>query len=142
MKHTRYNSEIGSLLKYCKLPVEDLTGDASVLFLEEWAQGELAGVVGIEVFDDAGLLRSLAVRPSYRGYGLGTRLVHRAEAQAAEIGIRTLWLLTDSAAEFFELLDYERAERSSAPEEIKQSAQFRDLCPESAVLMRKETDGI
>lgn len=129
-------------MKRCKLPVGDLNGDASVLFFEEWMHGELAGVVGIEVFDDTGLLRSLAVTPSYRGYGLGARLVRRAETQAAEIGIRTLWLLTDSAAEFFELLDYERAERSSAPEEIRQSAQFRDLCPDSAVLMRKETDGI
>lgn len=138
MNQTTFTPEIYSLLTSCDLPVKDLTDNESVLFFEERTNSQLAGVVGIEPFGNCGLLRSLAVSPTHRGRGLGRKLVRDSEKKAAEMGIHSLWLLTDTAAEFFETLKYETADRSTAPESIKQSTQFRDLCPDSAVLMAKD----
>lgn len=51
MIHTSHlSSHIQNLLNTCKLPVQDLIGNDSVLFFEEWIDSELAGVAGIEDF--------------------------------------------------------------------------------------------
>ena len=54
-------------------------------------------------------------------------------------GIQSLWLLTETAAGYFEKLGYESIPRSAAPESIQQPAQFKDLCPASAALTTKAT---
>ncbi|WP_340105393.1 arsenic resistance N-acetyltransferase ArsN2 [Rhodohalobacter sp. 8-1] len=138
MKQTTFTPEIDSLLTSCDLPVKDLTNNESVLFFTERSNDQLTGVVGIEKYSTIGLLRSLAVTPTHRGKGLGRKLVRHTEKMAAEMEIHSLWLLTDTAADFFETLEYETANRSIAPEAIWQSTQFRDLCPDSAVLMTKD----
>lgn len=137
MDQTTFIPEIGSLLETCGLPVQDLSGNESVVIFSQRINGDLAGVVGIEVFGENGLLRSLAVAEEQRGNGLGYSLVAHAETWATETSIQSLWLLTESAAEFFKAIGYVRKERSEAPETIQKSAQFRDLCPVSAVLMKK-----
>jgi amino-acid N-acetyltransferase len=46
-------------------------------------------------------------------------------------------LLTETAEGFFRAIGYEIIDRSHVPEKINQSAEFRLLCPASAVCMRK-----
>ena len=46
-------------------------------------------------------------------------------------------LLTETAEKFFRAIGYEVIDRRHVPEEIKQSAEFRSLCPASAVCMTK-----
>ena len=105
-------------------------------FLVVHSDGELVGVAGFEVYGEVGLLRSVAVVPSKRGRGIGAKLVANVQRQACARGILELYLLTDSAAPFFERHGYHRVSRSVAPIEIRQSEEFRHLCPESALLMR------
>ncbi|THF86750.1 GNAT family N-acetyltransferase [Deinococcus sp. KSM4-11] len=38
-------------------------------------EGEVVGLAGLEVHDDVGLLRSVAVAPTARGQGIAARLV-------------------------------------------------------------------
>jgi amino-acid N-acetyltransferase len=64
-------------------------------------------------------------------------LVSDAEAWATERGIKTLYLLTTTAAQFFSRLGYEAIPRSEAAAAIAATAQFSDLCPASSTLMRK-----
>jgi amino-acid N-acetyltransferase len=97
----------------------------------------LAGVVGREVRDAAGLLRSLAVAPGRREQGLGRRLADQAEAAARDRGVRELYLLTTTAEAFFARRGFERADRASAPPDLQATAEFHSLCPSSAVCMRK-----
>jgi amino-acid N-acetyltransferase len=52
-------------------------------------------------------------------------------------GVEQLVLLTEAAEQFFHAIGYEAIDRSSVPEAIKQSAEFRSLCPASAVCMTK-----
>ena len=130
-------SEAKALLRQCNLPFKDLPGNKWINLFGALQEDELIGIIGIEVYGKTGLLRSLAVAEEQRGYGLGRGLVTHAEEWAAESGIQSLWLLTETASAFFEKLGYTSTPRSSAPESIRQSAQFKDLCPASAVLMTK-----
>jgi amino-acid N-acetyltransferase len=126
------------LLADAELPVEDLTPDKLKHFWVARANnGSVIGVIGLEPFHEVGLLRSLAVHPSWRGRGLGLALTRHLEAYASEMGIKTLFLLTLTAAEFFPKLGYQVVQRAVVPEIIATTEEFRDACPASAVCLSK-----
>lgn len=131
------NTEVDALLTEAQLPVSDLSSSLSLSLLGMRESGRLVGVVGIEVYGAVGMLRSLAVASARRNTRLGVSLVSNAEALAAERGVKTLYLLTSTAAEFFARLGYEAIPRSEAPAAIAATTQFSDLCPASSTLMRK-----
>lgn len=128
--------EIRALLVDSGLPVADL--DASAIdFIVAADGGGILGVVGVEPFDDAGLLRSLAVRGAMRGTGAGLALVRAAESHARSLGLARLVLLTQTAAPFFSRQGYDTIERHAAPSSVQGSAEFRSICPASATCMIK-----
>jgi amino-acid N-acetyltransferase len=97
----------------------------------------IVGVAAVEPYGSAGLLRSVAVTEALRGSGLGRRLVAEAEAFAAESGIDTLFLLTETAEEWFPRLGYSASTRSTVPATLAASPEFTDACPEGAAVFRK-----
>ncbi len=130
-------AEIRHLLRGCDLPEEDITPGQLRHFLVLKEKGELIGVVGVEVFGRFGLLRSLAVDARYRRRGLASQLVKRAEEYAASLKIETLYLLTLTAESFFSKRSYQKVQRNSVPPPVQGTAEFRHLCPVSAVCMVK-----
>jgi len=126
-----------SLLAECDLPTADLGASSAHRFFGIQAGGTLAAVVGLECYPPAGLLRSLAVAPAFRGQGLARALVEFAEAFAAVQGVEALFLLMTTADGFFSELGYSATERSAAPPAIQATAQFAGLCPCSAVVLYK-----
>jgi len=48
-----------------------------------------------------------------------------------------LYLLTTTAETFFVRCGYEVIDRAAVPEEIRATAEFRDLCPASSLCMKK-----
>jgi amino-acid N-acetyltransferase len=133
-----HNSEVEALISSSLLPVSDLVSQAELRLFGARLNGKLIGVVGIEAYGSVGLLRSLAVDSDFRKEGYGRALVAHAEAQATELGIQELYLLTMAAAEFFARLGYEVVSRSEAPAAIAKTTQFSGLCPSSATLMCKK----
>jgi amino-acid N-acetyltransferase len=131
------NTEVEALLIEAQLPIADLASSRSLNLLGLRGGGRLVGVVGVEVYGGVGLLRSLAVEQAHRNSGLGSSLVSNAETWAAKQGIKTLYLLTTTAAQFFAKRGYEAVPRSEAPAAIAATAQFSDLCPASSAFMRK-----
>lgn len=127
---------ITALLTGSALPVDDLR-TSSIGFVVAEDAGAVVGVVGLEAFGDAGLLRSLAVAPSRRGLGLGGELVEALERDACGRGLRQLVLLTQTAERFFAQRGYRVIARGDAPPAIQGSAEFRSICPASAVCMAK-----
>lgn len=125
------------LLADAALPHDDLTPEHLRHFLVLRDGDEIAGVVGMEVADDAGLLRSLAVPEARRGGGLAMRLVDALEERARASGIRTLYLLTTTAEGFFARRGYVRADRAAVPDAIAATAEFRGICPASAACMAR-----
>ncbi len=135
--------EIIKLLSQAKLPVQDLTHEKLEHFLVAKARdGSVMGTIGIELYEDVGLLRSLVVYPSYQGRGLGMRLTREVESLAQQKGIKTLFLLTTTAAEFFPKLGYQVIQRDLAPLAIAKTEEFKNICPVSAVCLFKNFDPV
>lgn len=130
-------SAVSQLLEGAGLPTADLK---SAHELQTWvleAKNSIVGVIGLERFGSEALLRSLAVAPEYRKRGLGRELVARLEQDAQADGVKHLILLTETAEPFFRGRGYAVTDRRDVSEEVKQTAEFRSLCPVSAVCMRK-----
>jgi len=129
------------LLDEAKLPTKDLTEEKMKNFMIAKAKdGSIIGVVGVEIYRGSGLLRSLAVHPARRGTGLGSLLTRKIESFASRKGIKTLYLLTMTAADFFTKIGYEVTQRDNLPAPIKETEEFKNLCPVSAVCLFKVLD--
>ena len=99
------------------------------------------GIVGMEIYGDVALLRSLTVAAPRRRIGLGTALVEHAEQEALRQGVSTVYLLTTTAESLFLRLDYARVPREQAPSAIRATREFSDMCPASAAFMMKQLAG-
>jgi N-acetylglutamate synthase-like GNAT family acetyltransferase len=102
--------------------------------------GNIIGAVGCEAYKENGLLRSLVIHPSYRRLGLGRVLTAEMETCAQEKGMKTLYLLTTTAADYFPRLGFQITPRSSVPVGIAATEEFRNLCPATAVCMCKQLE--
>ena len=97
----------------------------------------IVAIAGIEPLGSSALLRSVVVVPVRRGQGLARRLTERMAQYARELGHDALYLLTMDADAFFAGLGFARVSRDEAPQEVQGCRQYREQCPDSAVLMRK-----
>jgi protein-tyrosine-phosphatase/N-acetylglutamate synthase-like GNAT family acetyltransferase len=98
---------------------------------------ELVAVAGLEVHGDAGLLRSVAVAASQRAGGLGRLLVEDRLGAANERGLRAVYLLTTTAADYFRRFGFQDARRDEAPADLQRSSEFASVCPASATCLAK-----
>lgn len=127
---------VEALLSTNHLPTSDLQ-NGNVRLFGYCADNGLCGVVGLEMHGHAALLRSLVVPATERGKGLGAALVSHAELFAAQQGVDTIYLLTTTAAAFFERHGYGHVVRENAPVAIAGTHQFSELCPSSSAFMAK-----
>ena len=132
----KYRDAIIGLLQSEKLPVEDLPADLKNFFVAI-DNGSVVGAIGLEVYDQNGLLRSLIVKSEYRKMKLATRLINELENLSRSIGLKSIYLLTETAREYFDKKGYTAIDRNKAPVSIKQSSEFSHVCPSTAVLMQK-----
>lgn len=95
----------------------------------------LIGSVGLEIYQDSALLRSLSVHPDYQGLGLGSRLVNNIIEVAKGKGISHLFLLTNTAETFFKKRGFVIVTRDKVPAEMKQSIEFTTLCTSAPSMM-------
>ena len=84
-----------------------------------------------------GLLRSVAVRAEHQGEGRGSEIVRAVLERTDAQGLRHVYLLTTTAAPFFEAFGFRPLPRAEAPDSIRRTREFSALCPDSAVLMRR-----
>lgn len=134
---TQTVDRVADLLRRNDLPASDVTAHPE-RFVLAFADDSLVGVGGLESAGSVGLLRSLVVRDGYRGNGYGGALCDALESRARDRGVETLYLLTTTASGFFESRGYEVVDRDTAPDGIQQTAQFDELCPQSATCMRRD----
>ena len=128
--------EIKTLLEAAKLPVDDLESD-EVSLVAGTIDGALAGAIGIETYGSIALLRSLVVCPGRQKSGLGRLLVEHLENRARAAGTTDMYLLTETATDYFRRLGYVLIDREQVPEAIRATRQFSSLCPDSADLLHK-----
>ena len=125
-----------SLLKEMKLPIAGVVDHFHNFFVGN-EDGQLVGCAGIEIFDDVGLIRSVAVASSFQGRGLGRKLVNVIHKLAVEKELKKIYLLTETAEKFFSKLSYVVIPREEADIKVKQSVEFISACPASATCMLK-----
>jgi amino-acid N-acetyltransferase len=128
---------IRGLLDIEDLPSADITADALKHFLVYRDETGVAGVVGLEKYGECALLRSLVVASEHMGRGLGRQLIIAAEQLAAELDVRSIYLLTTSAQTFFEQMGFHCVGREEAPPAIQTAPEFASLCPATAAFMVK-----
>lgn len=131
-----YRAQIIDLLAAETLPVADLPGKLDN-FIVAIADSEVIGVAGIEIYGNYGLLRSVAIRPDFRSQGIAAKLLRRVESLGSLKGLAELYLLTETAADYFERKAYQRINRDEVPEAVQQSLEFSHVCPQSAIVMKK-----
>jgi|GEM_PF-637147 amino-acid N-acetyltransferase len=130
---------IRSLVHEANLPTKDLLDDVLKHFIVCVCDEAIVGVVGLEQYGMVALIRSLAVAKSHRSHGIATRLLSEMEtlALALVIGPLTLFALTTTARQWLERHGFNELDRGQVPEAIRESSQFRDLCPASATCLAK-----
>src|SRR4029077_19698228 len=127
-----------SLLEACDLPSEDLTAEHLEHFIlcRAGATGaRIVGSVGLELFGDVGLLRSLAVATELRGRRLGHELWARSRERARASGIERLYLLTTTAERLFARWGFQRIPRDQAAPAVRSTTEFTTMCPSTAAVM-------
>ena len=110
---------IKQILADSDLPYQDISSSQlrHFLIVKDGSGSTLAGVVGLELRDD--------------------QLVNKIEEYARSQNITALYLLTLTAEDFFAARKYQKTDRESAPPALQETAEFKSLCPETAVCMKK-----
>ncbi len=127
---------IVSLLLAVKLPVEDLPQTLDNFLVAE-KEGLVVGSAGLELYGDYALLRSMAVHPQHQGTGMGKALYLAAVNLALQYWVWELYLITTTAAPFFEKQGFQKVDRGEVPLSIQSTSQFSGTCPSSATVMRR-----
>ena len=123
-----------SLLKASDLPADDL--DFKKDLLVGYYEGDaLMGTGGLEIYGPYALLRSLSVKLGIRGKAVGTTITEYLLQEAKKKNLKGIYLLTETAHGFFLKKGFKDVARNAVPEEVKRSAEFSKLCPESAAVM-------
>lgn len=128
-------NKIEKMLRLFDLPYEDCKHHLNHFVVVE-ENGEIIGTGGMELYGDIVLLRSFAVCKKYRNKAIGKRIYFKIKGSAIEQGVREIYLLTETAEQYFEKLGFNSINRDLVPEPIKQTKQFSSLCPASAIVMK------
>ncbi len=127
---------VREILDKAGLPGKDLSDERAGEVLVVRDEQGIAGLVAVEPHDDAAILRSLAVLPERRGRGFGWMLADAAVQRARSLGALRLYLLTETASDFFaEKLGFRTIDRATVDPQVAASPHFRESA-RSAVAMR------
>ena len=134
-------SAVEAALRDSELPLDGLRDQFGDGYAIAEASGRVIGVEGIEVHGDDGLLRSAAVVSSWRGKGVGDALTRDRIEWARRRGLRSLYLLTTTAGDYFPRFGFVEVPRTSAPTAVQQSREFAEACPSTALFMALSLNG-
>lgn len=129
-----YLPEILKLLNDNSLPVKDIDLNHQNfwgLFLDD----QMVGIGALEIKGDFALLRSLAIQKKYQNNGYGNQVLNTLLDVSGRMGIKQLYLLTETASPFFLRNNFIKIERHMVPQEISDTEEFKSICPSTAICM-------
>ena len=133
--------EIEKLLSAMGLPSADIVGYLNNFIIARVGK-KIVGVVGMELYEEACLLRSLAVLPDHRGKGVARELFRRIVFHAKKTGVKEVYLLTMTTETLCKKWGFKKIARSKVPRQVLASKEFKGLCPRSAVCMCQSIEEI
>ena len=124
------------LLQRSNLPVEGLQKilDSTLVARQN---GSLIGVIGLERYGDAGLVRSFAVAKGWRGQGVGRDLGQALLQRAQADGVKKVYLLTNTIQELAARNGFREIPRAEVPVTVRESVEFGLNCCTTAVTMER-----
>lgn len=131
-------SEIRTLLSANGLPLEGFPQDCALVLALKYRQDAIGGAA-LEVHSEYGLLRSLVVEAGFQGLGFGESLVRAVLREAAARNLLEVYLLTETAENYFTRLGFRNVTREKVPAPLQNSVEFRGACPDTARAMALPT---
>lgn len=122
------------LLASNHLPTADIYEKKITLFVGV-IENEIVATIGIELYGNEALLRSLCVKEGFKNQKLGEKMLSYLFNFCAAESIKTLFLLTTTAEHYFVRYGFEKIMRDETPKTIQNTREFQDICPASAIIM-------
>ena len=129
---------IEGMLKDNNLPYIDCIDHIDNFIIKE-NNRKVIGLGGIEIYGSNALIRSIVVTKNQRGKGIAKDIFKIIKENACSLGVNKIYLLTETAMDYFEKLNFTKVNRTEVPESIMNTKQFKTLCPSSAIVMRLRT---
>lgn len=129
-------AELDALLTAAQLPLDGLDAWFPHDVVVARLGGRIVGAAALERWGDTALLRSVVVDEAHRGQHLAAALVTNRIGVARADGLAAMYLLTTSAAPFFERFGFARVERSGLPRALGASTQLALSACSTAVAMQ------
>ncbi len=123
-----------ALLTQVGLPQEGVTALLATMVVAREA-GLVRGCAALEVYGTVALLRSVAVDPAFRGRGLGQQLVEERLREARRRGIQEVYLLTETAQDYFPRFGFYPIDHAAVVPAIHTSVEWTSACPQTAQAM-------
>jgi len=118
-----------------KLPYTDIAISGNLFIGYHDERGNLIGSGGLEMYGHAALLRSVAVDENLRGKSMGRKIVEDLVERARNLKVKNIYLLTETAHDFFLKEGFTDVTRDEVPEAVRNSSEFTLVCPSSADCM-------
>ena len=129
--------EVRNLLERVGMPHEPARDDQFPSFYVLTNEQGMVGCVALEVLGDDAILRALATDPEARGSGYGWMLADMAVSQARWRGVRRIYLLTETASDFFAAkFGFRVVDRSTLSKQVAASETFTAARGAGLVAMR------
>ncbi len=122
------------LLRSCDLPADDLDYQRDFL-IGYYENDQMVGTGGLEIHGPYALLRSLSVKLGIRGKAVGSVIAEHLLRTARERNLRAVYLLTETAPDFFRKKGFRELPREDVPGDVRASGEFSQVCPDTAVAM-------
>lgn len=129
------NQEIIELLQNSQLPSEDIDLKKQDFFILE-KEGVPVALCAVEIYESDALLRSFAVVDKFRGKGLGFQIYIDVLDYLVKREVKSVFLLTTTAESWFERYGWMKIKREAVPSAIKETSEFKSVCPGTAVCMQ------
>ncbi len=95
----------------------------------------IVGYLGLEHYESDAVLRAVVIKDNFRGLNLGRTMTHLGIDAARNMGIKSLYLLTLTAKDFFSRLGFKVMARKDVPKAVGKSEEFLNFCPDTAICM-------
>lgn len=125
------------LLEKSGLPQDGLSDHLATTLVAREDQA-IVGSAALELYGTTALLRSVAVADRLRGQGLGQQLTKAALNIAKQQGIAIVYLLTETAGNFFPRFGFRPIARSEVAAAVQASVEGTTACPVTAQAMVSE----
>jgi N-acetylglutamate synthase-like GNAT family acetyltransferase len=128
---------VREVLALAGLPTEPARDEMAPAFTVLRNESGVAGSVALEVYGEDAILRALAVHPDARGAGYGWMLADMAINLARWRGVRRIYLMTESASDFFAAkFGFRVVDRSTLSKSVAGSESFSRPATAEQVAMR------